>query len=1821
MSSRQEKRELLRRLLEQDVARPRAYPLSYGQERVWLDQQLNAESCLHHVTGAARVEGPLDIGIVERSLNELVKRHESLRTTFAGGGERPQQVVAPALTVTPTVVDLRDAPEPSRLAEAERLAREEARRPFDLVRGPLIRALVVRLAEADHLVVLNLHHIICDAWSLRIAISDLWHFYTALSAFSLPALAELPIQYGDFAAWQRAHFQGNTGARDVEYWRQTLRGPLPILELPTDRPRGSHATARSGSRSFDIPPDLEAAVHAFARDEGVTLFMALFAALQGLLFLYTEQEDILVGCPVSGRDRLETAPLVGFFVSILLLRTDLSGDPTFRALLQRVQQGCLDAYAHQELPTEKLLESLEWRRDTPAGGRLPVRVLFNLVDEPPTEPPRRLEQTITLLELWPEETDLDLNFHFRRSAGGLRGTVLYRRDLFEPATIERLVADFLTFVRSAVADPTRALATFGPPDHERYQLRLKRYRMHRAASVDRLDDIERLSNLTKRQLLIWVGHKLRPTAPIYNLAATLAIDGAVDPACFGQAFQTLLNSSDALRAVIEEPDGIPQQRVVPPYPYPVSFADLSPCADPEAELRAWVTDRVGRPFDLAGRLFDVALIKLSPMKFVCVFVQDHIVTDGWSIWLIFRQLATFYEQARAGCLPETVSLPPYGAWREHERAYRSSSRHLRDREYWAAKLADPPDPLVFYGRPVHKHSTRVDRISCELGVERSRRLLALAETQASQHGGRHTALFSVFAASFCAFLYHVAGARRLAFVTDVHNRRSRTFKETLGLFVEMVPIRIDVDENMTLAALVEQVRHEMFDVLRHAQYAISNSAHRAVYEAELNYHTISNESHRTLEGAPVRTTVIHTGHQEESFGIRVLDFENTGNFTLDFDLHCDVFPEDSRSRVTQHFLRVLDAFLSDPTQPIGRISVLGPDERHRVLTEFNRTEMPFPLERTFADLWEAQVLRTPDRTAAVGEERALTYRELDGRANALAHRLQALGIGPDGLVGICLERSLDALVSLLAVTKAGGAWVPLDPTYPRDRLARILTDSRAPVVISRRLLLDFLPNLDAHVIDLDTDGGGSDSAAPVRATRPQHLAYVMYTSGSTGAPKGAMVEHRGMLNHLLAKVQDLGLTDADTVAQTASLAFDISVWQCFAALLVGGRVHVVPDGVSQDPRRLLAAVDADGISVLEVVPSMLRAMNETLADAGARRPAFAVLRWLIATGEELAPSLCHQWLSMYPAIPLLNAYGPTECSDDVTHHVITSPPAAGLLRVPIGRPIANTRLYVLDQWLQPVPLGASGELCVGGIGVGRGYLHDPRRTAEVFVPDPYSPTPGSRLYRTGDRARFLPDGTIEFLGRLDHQIKIRGYRVEPGEIAAVLARHPTVRDCVVMARPDSRDQLRLVAYVIPVAGRHVVPAELRDFLRTALPEAMIPTAVVAIDAFPLTTNGKVDQRALPEPERERGDASARFVPPRSEAERRLAEIWEELFDVRPIGVTESFFDLGGHSLMAVRLMTRITRVFGQELPLATLLGEPTIEILARRLERQASAEPWSPLVPIQPRGPRLPLFCVHPSGGSVMEYHHLARHLGSDQPLFGLEARGLDGEAEPVTSVEEMARDYLGAVRRVQSEGPYTLAGHSFGGIVAFEMARQLLENGQAVALLALVDAWRAPAAGELTDEDLATIVSGVGHDLGVSLAHVNVAWDHFWRLPPDEQVTYILDLVLDARVLPEGMNLTPVRRSLRLHLTNIDAMRRYVARPISCPILLLRASEELSVTPRDPALGWGGLTTSRMDVLTVPGTHFTMLREPHVQIVAERLRRRLDAAVVDRGQLARSAE
>jgi amino acid adenylation domain-containing protein len=591
-------------------------------------------------------------------------------------------------------------------------------------------------------------------------------------------------------------------------------------------------------------------------------------------------------------------------------------------------------------------------------------------------------------------------------------------------------------------------------------------------------------------------------------------------------------------------------------------------------------------------------------------------------------------------------------------------------------------------------------------------------------------------------------------------------------------------------------------------------------------------------------------------------------------------------------------------------------------------------------LFEAQVERTPDAIAVVCDDVSLTYGEVNVRANRVARFLTGHGVGPDVVVALLAERGVDFLAAMLGVFKAGGAYLPLDPRHVAERLCQVLEQSGTTLLLAAG---QFLPALTAVLerrpigtrilvlaIEELLQPKPYDENPPALCT-PGHLAYVIYTSGSTGIPKGAMVEQQGMLNHLYAKIADLKLMESDIVAQSASQCFDISVWQFLAPLLVGGRVHILPDDVAQDAWQLFEQVQQARVSILEIVPSLLRVMLEEAEPRGLGRPDLSALRWLISTGEALPPELCRQWHSSYPSIPLLNAYGPTECADDVTHYAIRTPPGANLIHMPIGRPIANTRLYVLNRQPQPAPIGVRGELYIAGDGLGRGYLNQAEFTAEAFIPNPFSDQPGARLYKTGDLVRSLPDGSLVFLGRLDPQLKIRGYRVEPGEIEAVLGQHAAVRQAVVVAREETPGDQRLVAYLVLHPEPASTTQELRHFLQQRLPHYLVPAVFVFLDALPLTPNGKVDRHALPLPDPFAPRVERTFVPPRTPVEEVLAAVWAEVLGLERVGVDDDFFDLGGHSLLAIRIRSRIHSVFQVELPLRRLFEAPTVAALAQAI--------------------------------------------------------------------------------------------------------------------------------------------------------------------------------------------------------------------------------------------------------------------------------------------------
>ncbi len=871
------------------------------------------------------------------------------------------------------------------------------------------------------------------------------------------------------------------------------------------------------------------------------------------------------------------------------------------------------------------------------------------------------------------------------------------------------------------------------------------------------------------------------------------------------------------------------------------------------------------------------------------------------------------------------------------------------------------------------------------------------------------------------------------------------------------------------------------------------------------------------------------------------------------------------------------------------------------------------------ELFEAQVERTPRAVAVTLAGTQLAYRELNERANQLAHLLRRLGVRPDVLVGVCMKRSPEMVVALLGVLKAGGAYVPLDPAHPRARLALVLEEIEAPILLTQSALLATLPDRGLLPICLEPPWHALTSLR--RDNLPPQgdldcLAYVIYTSGSTGRPKGVMVPHRALFNYLTWCLQAYPAGAGSGAPVQSPLTFDLTVTSLFAPLLTGQTVHLLDEESGPDALRLAFRAAGD-FSLVKITPAHLEALGRQLAphEAAGRARAF------IIGGETLTARHIAFWQAFAPDTVLVNEYGPTEAT--VGCCVYQVPPGQhDSAAIPIGRPITNTSLHVLDPQLRPVSPGTPGELFIGGEGLARGYLNRPDLTAERFLPDPFG-EPGSRLYRSGDRVRLRPDGNLEFLGRIDRQVKVRGYRVEPGEVEAALVQHPAVRQAVVLACEDFPGEKRLVAYVVAQRGQTFTPSDLRAFLAGVLPDYLVPAALVLLDELPLNGNGKVDEAALPPPARADLGPANGFVGTRTDLEARMAQLWEEVLGVGPVGVRDHFFELGGNSLRALCLVERIHKVFGRDLPTASLAAAPTVEALVRLLDGPTPPAPERALVALTPGGARPPFFCVHPIGGQADCFADLARHLGPEQPFWGIQSpRPEQGRLRPA-SLEALAAAYLRGVRRIQPQGPYFLGGFSFGGTTAFEMARQLRAEGQEVAFLAILDQRARPCASPplrpgTVIEYLGNLPCWVWYDflesgprdllrrLGLRLRAVlkrTAGSRSAPGKPPGQQTRaeVLAGATFDLNRLPDEF------RSLLLY--HFGLLSGYAVRPYPGRIILLRARAQALSRLSEPDLGWSKLAFGGVEVLTVPGSHNSILSEPNVRVLARRLGTCLETA------------
>jgi amino acid adenylation domain-containing protein len=1301
----------------------------------------------------------------------------------------------------------------------------------------------------------------------------------------------------------------------------------------------------------------------------------------------------------------------------------------------------------------------------------------------------------------------------------------------------------------------------------------------------------------------------------------------------------------------------PIQRVHRHAAVPLAVEDLRalPPGAREQRLAHWAEARHQEKFAWDRAPFARLHVHLlDDQTFHCALV--HPIFDGWSMALLTTELFQSYAALLHHREPQ-LPPPPSVTYRDFVVLERAILRSPAARAFWNERLRGAVRPqLPRWQRRPDDGRTLHARLLLEIPADTVQGLRSLVRTLAAP-------LKNALLAAHLRVVGLLAGQTEATAGLLANGRPEETDGDRVaGLFLNAVPLRVDVGGG-SWEELVQSAFTAEWEVLPFRRFPLAELLREhggALFETVFNFtHFHVFAGLQRLEGVEVLGA---SAPSDQTYFPLTVYFNLdpiSGRLHLALDYDTRELGEELVERIAGYHLAAMAAMAQHPRAPHDGFCLLAPEERDQVLTGWNRSAAPLPAATLVHQLVAAQAARTPQAVAMLQDGHACTYEELDRRSRRLAWRLRRLGVGPEVAVGICLRRTLDLPVAVVGVLAAGGAYVPLDPSYPRERLAFMMRDSRARVLIAEPGLQPGLAPEGVSVLYLDAPAaGGGDppagadqpaAASPAPGALPENAAYVIYTSGSTGRPKGVVVPHRGVVNFLLSMRTRPGLGPEDRLFAVTSLSFDIAVLELLLPLAVGAQVVLASAEVTSDGERLVETLASHSPTVMQATPATWRLMLEA---GWAGTPELRA--W--CGGEALPRDLAEAVLARTRA--LWNLYGPTETTVWSTAHRVE----AGQPRVPLGQPVANTQVLLLDAHLQPAPLATPAEIYLGGAGVVRGYTGRSELTAERFVPSPFG-EPGSRLYRTGDLARRLPDGELEFLGRIDHQVKVRGFRIELAEIEAVLAEHPAVREAAVVARVDGAGGTRLTACVAGVPGVESPAADdLRAWLRQRLPEHMLPAAFVQLPALPLTANRKLDRRALLDLAATPVVAARQALPPRDVVELQLARLWAEVLDLPAVGVTDDFFELGGHSLLALRLLVQVRKRFRCDLPLSALFRGATVERLAALVRHAPTSDPV--LVAIQPRGARPPLFCVHPVGGSVLCYAELARQLGPEQPCFGLQAPELAGGA-PLPRVEDRARTYIAAVRRVQPAGPYRLGGWSMGAVVAFEMAQQLTRQGEAVDLLALLDAEcpggalhsrgsrdfpdshgshdfpdshdsrdfpdfpdshdshgshdspTAAAAGE-TPEELAA--RWFARDLA---GRFGVELDGGSDLPAGGEaaggsggLAELLDRARAARIVPADLELADVEGLFALFKSNLAALRAYVAQPYPGRLLLVRATaRNLAAGAAD--LGWGGVAAGGIDVHQLAGDHYSLLHQPLAGALAAILAAHLGSEPVPQAALA----
>jgi amino acid adenylation domain-containing protein len=1337
-------------------------------------------------------------------------------------------------------------------------------------------------------------------------------------------------------------------------------------------------------------------------------------------------------------------------------------------------------------------------------------------------------------------------------------------------------------------------------------------------------DIPPLSFAEER---MWFLHQVDPDGLAYSIPLLLRIQGPLQEDIVKQCFTEIIRRHEIFRTRYISENGRPVRAIEEPnessFPIQVSSLLALPANRREEHLRQRLEEQISRPFALdQGPLLQVALYHLAPQEHVVCVTMHHIIADAWSIRVLWTEIAQLYQAFEKG---EPSPLPPltiqYSDYAYRQREWFTANRLEEQLQYWRQHLGGNPPRSAFptdHPRPeMQRYKGALETIPLPDSFLEAIHHLSVRENV--------TPFMTMLAACYI-LLYRYTQQDDLIIGTPIANRNWYEAENLIGVLVNTLALRSQIDSNLTFLEFLQDVRLRVLEAYDHQDVPFPRLVEDLQPIRELSYSplyqvlfNVVNVPQPDIQHKSFSWELIDVDRRAAQFDLTISVVDTREVRKMEIEYNSDLFNADTIRRLLAHYMQLLQTILDGPTQKLKDLDFLLPAERHQLLVTWNDSHSTYPLDHDLNQMLQNQVEKRPQATAFLFENKRLTYQDLNQKAGHLAHRLQTFGVEPGTVVGLCLQRSLEAVIGFWAILKAGGVYLPLDPAYPQARLTYMATQTNATFIVTDRQHAALFQDQNGalFLVDAQDETGAPSNEityAPV-VTSPADPAYIIFTSGSTGRPKGVVLPHRQILNRLAWMWEAYPFQAGEVACQKTALSFVDSLWELLGALLQGRPTVIIPDEIVKDPRALVTALAQHEISRIWLVPSQLRLLLETHAELNEYLPK---LHFWVTTGEPLPGSLWRTFHEAYPSAQLYNLYGISEVWDVSWHQCQMEDLQADL--VPIGRPISNVQTFILDDEQQLLPAGVPGELVVAGDGLALGYYQQPALTAEKFID--YSPddeSPAMRLYKTGDRARHLSDGNLVYLGRRDNQLKIRGMRIEPGEIEALLTKHETVRQAVIsLYQPSATNQL-LVAYLIPDRGLPIDSWSLRRYLRQELPEYMVPDRFITVENIPQTPSGKTDRAALPNPEASVW-SSQDPIAPRNETEAQLITLWQSLLGVQQIGVRDNFFDLGGHSFLTVPLMDGIRDNFGVDLPLITLFKSPTIEGLASYLNGRSKRELPATLVPLQPYGQHRPFFCVHGYGGDVAGYVDLANLLGKEQPFYGLQARGLDYHDEPDRTIEAMATHYMQAIKTIQKNGPYRLGGYCLGGVVAYEMARQLQESGEEVELLVVIE-------GFAPDQfhDRLTLY----HPRRLLLfwanlpfwfrGFIDLGWrELFRRGKVRAKITWWTlrqrlgkkdPLPLDA--ILHGELEFVADRQRRVMQQQAVALYQYRPRPFRGPTLLIRAQNQtvsqVLLGSQDPSLGWSKLA-SNIQIVWIPGVHGNIMQESHVQTLALKLRPLLTA-------------